>query len=132
MLGTPLLVSAVPFTMPLSEPRPVRDTDVAALQEYLQCCGLQRVSKDIIHQATDLRATECAFHPVRDYLNGLHWDGRSRLANWLSTYLGAAATLYTAGIGTMFLVAMVARVFDPGCKSDYMLILEGPQGARKS
>src|SRR6516164_8122143 len=117
MLGTPLLVSAVPFTMPLSEPRPVRDTDVAALQEYLQCCGLERVSKDIIHQATDLRATECAFHPVRDYLNGLHWDSRSRLANWLSTYLGAVATPYTAGIGTMFLVAMVGGSLRPAASA---------------
>ena len=50
----------------------------------------------------------------------------------MSTKLGAELTPYTQAIGTMFLVAMVARVYEPGCKVDYMPILEGPQGARKS
>ncbi len=80
----------------------------------------------------DLRSKECGFHPVRDYLDGLRWDGTARLDRWLASYLGAAATPYHAGIGRMFIIAMVARIYEPGCKSDHMAVFEGPQGARKS
>jgi predicted P-loop ATPase len=114
------------------EPRPVRDDDVAALQELLQASGLEKLGKETVHQAVDLRARERSFHPVRDFLNGLQWDGSPRLTAWLTTYLGAEDTQYHRGIGSMFQVAMVARIFEPGCKADYMVILESPQGSLKS
>ncbi|WP_244276476.1 virulence-associated E family protein [Methylobacterium indicum] len=120
---------------PPGEAMPMRlatDTDISQVQEWLQKAGLPRLGKEITHQAVDYRAVERAFHPVRQHLEGLAWDGRERLSEWLSTYLGAEQTPYTAGIGAMFLIAMVARIFEPGCKADYMMVLEGPQGARKS
>ncbi|MGY4803379.1 VapE domain-containing protein [Teichococcus aerofrigidensis] len=133
MLRAEILARPVPASLcPPEEARPVQDADVSALQEFLQRQGLERVSKDTVHQAVSLRARERGFHPVQQYLNGLFWDGQPRLAKWLHTYLGAEATPYTAGIGTMFMVAMVARVFQPGCKADYMMVLEGAQGAMKS
>lgn len=113
-------------------PRPVRDTDVSMIQEWLQQAGLEKIGKDTVHQAVDLRAQERGFHPVRDYLSALEWDGVGRIDEWLSTYVGADPTPYHAGIGAMFIIAMVARIFEPGCKCDYAMILEGPQGARKS
>jgi Virulence-associated protein E-like domain len=113
-------------------PRPISDDDITALQEFLQNAGLKRISKDTVHQAVSLRARECAFHPVGDYLEGLVWDGESRLQNWLTTYLGAEVTPYTRGIGDKFLVSMVARIYQPGCKADHMLVLEGEQGELKS
>ena len=112
--------------------RPVGDVDVTQVQEYLQLAGLPRLGKDTTHQALDKRAAECSFHPVQDYLTGLRWGGTLRVGTWLSYYLGAEHTEYTAGIGRMFLIAMVARILQPGCKADYMLVFEGPQGARKS
>ena len=114
------------------QPRPVRDADVAALQELLQASGLEKIGKDTVHQAVDFRADERRFHPVRNYLNPLRWDGAPRLAGWLTVYLGAEDNEYHRRIGRMFLVAMVARIFEPGCKADYMPILEGPQGGLKS
>jgi predicted P-loop ATPase len=105
---------------------------VSQLQEWLQKHGLRKIGRDTVHQAVDYRAQERSFHPVRNYLRGLKWDGHERVPNWLNCYLRAEDTDYHRGIGRMFLVGMVARIFDPGCKSDYMLVLEGPQGVRKS
>ena len=112
--------------------RPVGDVDVTQCQEYLQLAGLPRLSKDTAHQAVDKRAAERSFHPVKDYLDGLRWDGTPRVDDWLSYYMGADASPYTDGIGRMFLVAMVARIMRPGAKCDYMLVLEGDQGIYKS
>jgi predicted P-loop ATPase len=136
MLRAPVLLADVPGIViehgGWFQPRPVRDPDVTALQEFLQREGIETLGKDVVHQAVDLRARERSFHPVRDYLNVLTWDGTPRVPHWLSTYLGTTDNQYHGTIGQLFLVMMVARIFSPGCKADYMLVLEGPQGSLKS
>ena len=127
-----MLTRAMPGAEPFTGLRSVREVDVTALQEWVQRAGLTGLPSQTTHQAVARVASERAFHPVRDYLDGLRWDGRKRIDTWLSYHLGAEHTDYTERIGRMFLVAMVARVFTPGCKADYMLVLEGQQGARKS
>ena len=114
------------------KPRPCTDIDVGIVQEQLQHFGLKRASKDVVHQAVELRAHECAFHPIRQYLNSLEWDREPRLAKLFTNYFGAAGSPYTEAIGSMFIVSMVARIFAPGCKADYMPVLEGVQGSLKS
>jgi predicted P-loop ATPase len=113
-------------------PQPLEDTDVTDLQEWLQRAGLKRVGRETVRDAVAARARECSYHPLREYLQHQRWDGTKRLATWSSLCLGAEFTPYTQCIGQMFLVSMVARIFDPGCKADYMVVLEGPQGAMKS
>jgi predicted P-loop ATPase len=110
----------------------VTDVDVSALQEWLQLAGLRNVAKETVHQAIDLRAEECAFHPVRAYLEGLQWDGTPRLAAFFPRYFGTEPTPYVKAIGRMFLVSMVARILEPGCKADHLPVLEGLQGSFKS
>ena len=76
-------------------PRPVTDVDVGILQEQLQHVGLKRVAKDVVHQAVDIRAAECRFHPLLDYLEGLVWDRQPRLNKLLPTYFGTQPGIYT-------------------------------------
>jgi predicted P-loop ATPase len=116
----------------LPVPRPVQDVDASAIQEWLQLAGLTLTGQSIVHKAIDLRAREHKFHPVRNYLDQLLWDGKPRVGLWLKNYLGAKESEYSTAIGSMFLVAIVARIYQPGCQADYMLILEGPQGEYKS
>jgi predicted P-loop ATPase len=110
---------------------PLRDDHEIAIAEYLQNCGLN-VSVKAVHDAVLKRARECAFHPLQRYLRSLVWDGEKRVDVWLTTRLGVELSPYSQVVGRMFLIAMVARAMEPGCKADYMLILEGPQGKEKS
>jgi hypothetical protein len=72
------------------------------------------------------------FHPVRDWLDGLKWDGVPRIDNWLRDYAGAEDTAFNRAVGRIFLIAGVRRVRQPGCKFDTMIVLESPQGKNKS
>ena len=131
MLRAPMLMQSLDDSA-LAAPRPVTDVDVSVLQQRLQHLGLRRIGREAVHQAVEVRARECRFHPVRDYLEALRWDATPRLQDFLPAYFGAERSAYTEAIGRMFLISMVARVLQPGCKSDYMLVLEGEQGTLKS
>jgi predicted P-loop ATPase len=69
---------------------------------------------------------------VRDYLEGLKWDGTRRLIKFLPTYFDTDPSEYTQTIGQLFLISMAARILAPGCKADHLLVIEGPQGVLKS
>lgn len=72
------------------------------------------------------------FHPVRDYLATLKWDGTPRLDTWLVKYGGAPDTEYVRAVGSKAIIAAVRRVRHPGCKFDCMLVLHSGQGTFKS
>ncbi|WP_241151876.1 virulence-associated E family protein, partial [Pseudomonas viridiflava] len=72
------------------------------------------------------------FHPVRGYLNKLEWDRVPRLEQWLTDVMGVVPSDYVRKVGKRWMISAVARVMNPGCKADSVLILEGAQGAGKS
>ncbi len=85
-----------------------------------------------VNDAVHLVARRRSFHPVRDYLASLRWDGVPRVGRWLVNYCGAEHSAYVNAVGQCWLVSAVARALDPGCKVDHMLILQGAQGLGKS
>jgi putative DNA primase/helicase len=98
------------------------------------------IPRGTLEEAVRMVAYRHRYHPVREYLKALEWDKTPRLATWLRKACleedewddKAPLQRYLARVGTFFVMAMCARVMTPGCKFDYMLILEGAQGMRKS
>jgi predicted P-loop ATPase len=132
MLHATMLMRPIDTPTNAFRPRPITDIDVGKVQEMLQKIALVRLPKEIAHQAVDIVAHERRFHPVRDYLDGLIWDDKPRVGSWLSSYLGVERTAYVDRVGLMFMISMVARIYEPGCKADCMMVLEGAQGTLKS
>lgn len=102
--------------------------------------------EQIAFNAVQLIADQHRFHEVRDYLNALKWDGKQRVRYWLGAYCGAEipageltlppgerpTATYLEAAGTKWLLQAIARVMEPGCKADHVLVFEGPQGTGKS
>ena len=94
--------------------------------------GMRRLGRDIVDQAIHLVAYRNVRNSLQDWLNALQWDGVDRLDTWLARYCGAEVNEYTTDVGKCWLIAAVARAYEPGTKFDHMLVLEGPQGIGKS
>ncbi len=112
-------------------PFPWTDQDDTRTAEWLQHQGIM-ASPITAGQAVHTVACEHSFHPIRDYLVSLKWDGVARLPGWLSHFLGAEDGAYPKAIGVRWLVGGAARILSPGCKNDCCLVLEGSQGTLKS
>ena len=90
------------------------------------------VSSQQAHNALNLLAKKNPRHLLREYLNGLSWDGVQRLEQWLIDSAGSPDTAFVRAASSRMLIAAVARAFNPGCKVDTCLVLEGAQGVKKS
>ena len=105
--------------------------DDANLRIYLdETYGV--TGKDKIKDAKDAVLTRHKLHPIREYLNGLVWDGTPRLDTLIIDYLGVEDTALNRAMTRKHFVAAVARVMNPGCKYDYCLIVTGAEGIGKS
>ena len=107
------------------------DTDDANLRVWLEK-NYDITGKEKIADALTAVLTRHSYHPIRDYLNGLTWDGTPRLERLIIDYIGAEDTELNRVMTRKHFTAAVTRVFKPGCKYDYCLVMTGPEGAGKS
>lgn len=112
----------------------MNDVDVIKIRRWLSGSGFKiEPGKDMTLDAVKLIAARNHTHPVREWLKSLEWDGTPRLGGWIKKYLkGDAPEPYLSEVSKLILLAMVKRVFEPGCQWDYTLVLEGNQGTFKS
>ena len=107
------------------------DTDLNYLMLYLED-KYALTSEKKIQKAISIVADCNKYHPIRDYLNSLEWDGTERIRYALTRFLGAEDSEYTYQCLRLFMLGAISRVFKPGCKFEVMLCLVGGQGAGKS
>ena len=135
-VGKTYLMKAPPWSREPADafPREINRFDVGGtsrwLQEHYEGTEWTRPK---LEEALDAAAKhQRVWHPVRDYLSGLEWDGETRIDYWLSAFFGAELSPYTKAVGARWLIGAVARIYEPGCKMDTVLVLEGEQGLYKS
>ncbi len=90
------------------------------------------VKSSMVLEAVEAVARRHRFHPVRDYLRGLVWDGVDRIEQLFPKHCGTADDAYHRRVALIFMLSAAARVLRPGCKVDTMLVLEGEQGIGKT
>ena len=129
-----VLTQRIDIVRPLGwnrESSTLTDTDMKYLLLYLEEeYGI--VNEKKIEHAVRIVANENRYHPIREYLSGLKWDGQERIRYALAKFLGAPVDEYTHQALRLFMLGAICRVFEPGCKFDVMLCLVGGQGAGKS
>jgi len=130
--GVYLWLKKPPFQLAGPFPREVKDADIVVLCRWLEqahevFAGLQTVAQVMGAIADHLEVDQ-----LRAWLDSLKWDGRPRIGDWLVRLCGVADSVYARAVGRRTLLALAARGLMPGCKADTMLVLEGPQGRRKS
>ena len=109
----------------------LNETDLNYLMLYLED-QYALTSEKKIQKAISIVADCNKYHPIRDYLNSLKWDGTERIRYALTRFLGAEDSEYTYQCLRLFMLGAIRRVFKPGCKFEVMLCLVGGQGAGKS
>jgi putative DNA primase/helicase len=136
--GTISLQRAMPSIIKGEPPRPgpypclLTDEDVTRLLGYLQKWWARAFTRVTLIESLAVQAQENSYHPVCDWLASLTWDGVPRLQVWLHEVFDCTKDTYHAEVGTKLLVAACRRARHPGCKFDYLVILEGDQGIGKS
>lgn len=111
--------------------RPWTDSDEAWLRRWVWT-NYRIKGKEDLADAIQIAETLRVINPIQEFLESLEWDGTPRIATALHEYLGAESSEYTAAVLRIFLLGAVSRVYRPGTKFDYAMILAGPQGVGKS
>jgi hypothetical protein len=89
-------------------------------------------ARELFNETVDDLAFNNRYHPVREWLNGLTWDGTKRIDTWLIDYAGAEDNAFDRAVSRLWFIAGVRRVRKPRVKFDTLLTLESSQGLNKS
>lgn len=109
-----------------------RDADDAQLICYINDKYGNFTKENYVNAVTKV-VDDRSYHPIKQYLESLpEWDGTSRVETFLIDYFGAEDTPYSRAIIKKILVAAYMRIYHPGIKFDYIMVLNGPQGVGKS
>lgn len=120
-------------TLFTDEPTEWADHHTLRLTQWIQRnLRLHNIGHAVVDNAIVALAREHPRHEVREWFGGLTWDGTERLPTFMSDAFGTPQNDYTAAVGRCWFVSMVARIYDPGCKVDYMPVFEGYQGINKT
>jgi hypothetical protein len=114
--------------------RQLTDDDVLKVMEVMQSDLFPSIGVETVRHGVQAAAAGNTFHPVREYLESLQWDGVARANVLFTTYFPCASEdhQYLRAVGEKFLIGAVARVMQPGCKVDTMPVIAGNQGQKKS
>ena len=110
----------------------IEDEDIVFLRYYLAHNKQFQMGKDDIRDALIERADRKSYHPVKEYLNKLEWDGVKRLDEWLIKGCGVEDNIYVRDVSRKWITAAVSRIYSPGIKFDHVLVLEGKENIGKS
>lgn len=109
----------------------ISDSDISEIRNYL--AEVYKITaRAIISDAIDSQLNKNAFHPVRDYLDSLIWDGEHRVEKLFIESLGATDEEFTKVCTRKMLIGSVNRIYVPGCKMDNAMVLIGEEGVGKS
>ena len=109
-----------------------KDTDDTRMKRWMHKHYNVHFSTDTIVESVGYVAEENGRNPLVNWLKGITWDGTPRMDEWLVRAVGAEDNKLNREMGRRWLIQCIARAFKPGIKADCVLILVGPQGARKS
>lgn len=113
------------------------DTHISDIRRFMEApttqggYGIKVSDRDLI-AGLELAARKNSFHPIREVLMSLKWDGVKRMDTIFIDYLGCPDDAYHRQVARLFLLGAVTRVFQPGHKFDFVPILEGTQGKGKT
>lgn len=128
---TEVAVGRLPWRKKDDTSHRLTNVDKSSIRHFLEK-NYNIVGEKKIRDAIAKIAYDNSFHPIKDYLNSLSWDGINRIDTLFIDYLGVENSEYTRTVTRKALVACIARIFKAGCKFDYVLTLVGKQGIGKS
>jgi len=130
-LGEALTYDAMALA-PCLNGKHIADAQVGQTREWFERMHDVSFGRDAVEQAILQISTERSAHPVRQYLESLEWDGERRIGRFLEEVLLVRPTKLWEAYIRCFFIASAARVIEPGCKFDNVLVLFGAQGLKKS